>query len=148
MHIVYRNDLERTRRRLDDLLAKHESLEVEIAREKRRIGALAQLQEGDAAGTDDLGGLSEACRSAFRASTKEWLAMGDIRNALRDLRFPVKRYQSFSATIALTIYRMVTVGEVQLTRTPEGRKAYKWLGVSARRVPMRRQRKHRAEAKT
>jgi hypothetical protein len=138
MNTVYENDLERARRRLDELLAKRESVEVEIAREKRRIGALAQLQEGDAAGTDDLGGLTEACRSAFRASTKEWLRLAEIRNGLRELRFPVEEYRSFMASIVVTVKRMVKSGEVQLTRTTEGRKAYKWLGVSGPERSLRR----------
>jgi hypothetical protein len=130
MSAVDRNDLERARQRLDELLAEHESVEVEIAREKRRIAALTQLVEGDAPETDDLGGLSEACRSAFRASRKEWLGLADVRNGLRELRFPVNRYKSLAAMVVVTVNRMVEAGEVQLIRTKEGRKAFKWLGVS------------------
>lgn len=126
---MYKTDLERERERLNRLVEERERIEVLIARQRRRIAALSQLIDDDAkpSATDDLG-LTEACRSAFRNSDKEWMEMTDVMAGLRQIGFPLHTYKAPAASVATTVTRMVTAGEVNMVRVTGGGKSYKWVG--------------------
>jgi hypothetical protein len=129
MSSKYKDDLEHENQILKKLLEEREHTEVLIARQRRRIASLSQLISDDAkpSAADDLG-LTEACRSAFRNSEKEWLEMSDIMAGLRQIGVPLHTYKNAAASVTTTVARMVTAGEATMVRVTGGGKAYKWIG--------------------
>jgi chromosome segregation ATPase len=131
----YGRDLEQAMDELSKMLAQREELEVQIARTKRKVALLAQLCEE----TDelvpipdlDLGGLTEACRTALRASRKEWMNTTEIMAALGELGFPLDKYKAPTASITTTVNRMVESGDViPSPKSNPGATEYKWVGWS------------------
>jgi len=126
----YRKDFDEAKQRLGDLLKQREELETTIAKQKRRVAALAQLcedNEGIAVDVDlDLGGLTDACRTVLRASRKDWMTAGEIATALEEIGFPIRRYKAVAATLNTTLLRLVETNGVQELRITGGSKVYKW----------------------
>ena len=130
----YRRDLNEAQKHLDDLLRQREKLEVLIAKQKRRISALAELCEDERSTIQpaivELGGLTEACITALRASHKDGISVAEIQNTLKELGFPLKEYKAPLASITTTVNRLVESGVVKTFRVSGGGKEYKWVGPS------------------
>ncbi len=90
--------LEKARKELADLIVKREQIEIEIAKQKRRVAAWSELcEQGEFAEVPldlDLGGLTEACRTVLRSSRKEWMTTADIQRDLRELGFRLSDYKA------------------------------------------------------
>jgi hypothetical protein len=140
----YRKDLQLAREELANLLVSREQTEIEIARQKRKVAALVELcgeGEGDEptniavvrAGLE-LGGLTDACRTAMRSSRKQWMTISEIQEALKELGFPLDKYKAPTASITTTVNRLVEAGEVEVDKRPGGASEYKWVGAQ---MPMR-----------
>jgi len=115
-------------RDLSELQRRSEELEVLLAKKKRRIAALAQLAYED----DDIKltlrfveGLRDACRTALRASRKEWVTVPEIQQVVAELGFPVHELKAPAASITTTVNRLVKDEEV-LSRVVGGKREYKW----------------------
>jgi hypothetical protein len=138
----YRADFRAEEVNLIKLLKEQEELEVKIARQKKRLAALAELCNDNEIAEPpdlDLGGLSDAVRTAMRASRKEWLTTADIQGLLRELGFPLNEYKAPAASITTTVNRMVDGGEVVASpRSQAGATEYKWVGKVLGRVELLR----------
>lgn len=128
----YRKDFDEAKQCLDDLLKQREELEVSIAKQKRKVAALAQLcEDNEGIAVDpklDLGGLTDACRTVLRASRKEWMTIGEIRTALEDIGFPIHKYRAIAASITTTVNRLVEAHEARDARISGDGRVYKWIG--------------------
>src|SRR2546429_8053253 len=98
MREEYRADLRKARDVLRDLLERMEQLEVQIARQRRKVAALAVLGEQSGKGDDvttelRLDGLTSACRSALRAAGRSRLAPLQLSARLRLVKFTHEREQ-------------------------------------------------------
>ena len=129
----YARDLEEATMELGALTAQREDLEVKIARTKRKIALLSQLcDETDTLAPIpdlDLGGLTDAVRTALRASRKGWVNTTEIMNGLRELGFPLDKYKAPMASITTTVNRLVEAGYVEINRLPTpGASEYRWVG--------------------
>ena len=129
----YGQDLERAMNDLAKLTKQREELETQIARTKRKVALLSQLcdETGELAPIPDLdlGGLTEACATVLRGARKEWMNTTEIKEALRELGYPLDKYKAPMASITTTVSRMVDSGEVVVSpRTNPGAAEYKWVG--------------------
>lgn len=133
----HREELEAARDHLAALLRKREEIEVSIARQKRKVAAWAELCDesefSDKLLDLDLGGLTDVCRTAMRASRREWMTANEIMNAIRELGFPLNEYKAPMATVTTTVNRLVESGEAEDKRPNLGLIQYKWVG---RGVPL------------
>ncbi len=136
----YRQDLQDAKSKLDELLALREQVETKIARQKRRVAALAELCAADDSSDSndspidlELGGLTEACITVLRGSRKEWLNTSEIQRGLEELGFPIRTYKAPGASIATTINRLAESGEGGVARKlGPGAIEYKWVGMRSR----------------
>jgi hypothetical protein len=129
----YEKDLKQAKDELANMLAGRERMEIEIARQKRKVAALAELcDESDIADQLidlELGGLTEACTTVLRGSRKEWLNTSEIQSALKELGFPISAYKAPNASIATTVNRLAEDGVVVADkRLGAGAIEYKWVG--------------------
>jgi len=130
-----KDELEKEQQKLERLLQLQEKTEVAIARAKRRIAAWRELLDDSETGELlpeidlDLGGLTDVCRTAMRASRKEWMTAAEIQQAIRELGFPLDQYKAPAASILTTVNRLVDNGEVVVERRSQpGASEYKWVG--------------------
>jgi len=135
-------ELEKAHKELADLIHKREQIEIDIAKQKRKVAAWAELSnESDVAdGIDlDLGGLADACRTVLRASRKEWMTVADILGALKGLGFPLDKYKAPAASVTTTVNRLAEDHEVVVDRRSHpGATEYKWVGQAMGRVELLR----------
>jgi hypothetical protein len=129
----YCDDLQKAKDRLADMLNAREQLEVDIARQKKRVAALAELCDASADVDQsidlDLGGLTEACKTVLRGSRKSGMTTADIQVALKEIGFPMNEYKAPHASILTTVNRMVDSGEVVIKKsTQPGASEYTWVG--------------------
>ena len=128
--MTYRSDLEAAQKRLGILVQQKEDLEIEIAKARRQIAALTELtsdgEESETIPRLNIGGLTEACRTALQA-TKRPLTVTGLKSMLEFLEFPVDKYKSPLASIQTTISRMVDSGEVEPVEIPGERWGYRWV---------------------
>jgi chromosome segregation ATPase len=138
MNREYKTELETAREELADMFREKEELETRIARQQRKVAALAVLSD-ESEDTDDLlalglGGLSSACRSVFRASTTKLLTPVEIRDRLRQLQFPIHEYKNILASIHNTLKRLEAKGEVKMkirdVHEEHDESVYQWIGES------------------
>lgn len=129
----YRTDLEQAQDELIELVRQREILEQKIAKLKRRAALLAQLCEQEEAAQGiidlDLRGLIDVCRTAMRASVKEWMTISDIEEIIKQLGFPVHEYKAPTASITTTVNRIVEDGEAKVIRETGVPAKYKWVGL-------------------
>lgn len=96
MALRYENELNHEREPLANLLRQREQLATKIAKQLTRVAALAALsEEGKGVGEimeTELGGLTNACRVAFRAAGNRGLMPTEVRDALEQLRFPTRTH--------------------------------------------------------
>jgi hypothetical protein len=64
---------------------------------------------------NELGGLTNACRVAFRAGGNRGLMPTEVRSALEQLRFPTRTHKNILASIHTTIRRLEEAGEIRRT---------------------------------
>ena len=132
----YKTELERERRALGDLLRQREQLATKIARQQTRVAALAALceasEEVDKMTEMDLGGLTNACRTAFRAAGNRGLMPTEVRGALERLRFPTHKHKNILASIHTVIRRLEQAGEIRRAihdkHAGEDKSVYQWAG--------------------
>lgn len=132
-----RVELENAINQLGTLLEQKEKIEVEIAKQRRKVAAWQELyatEDGEELPSPhqlesllDLGGLTDAIRTVLRASRKEWINTSEIMTGLRDLGFPLSKYKAPMASIITTVNRLVP-SEVTIHRLPNGGSEYKWVG--------------------
>src|SRR5438128_10459160 len=113
----YENDLNQERDVLADLLRQREQLATKIAKQLTRVAALAALSdEGEEVGEmmeNELGGLTNACRTAFRAAGNRGLMPTEVRTTLEQLRFPTRTHKNILASIHTVIRRLTEAGEIR-----------------------------------
>jgi len=102
---------------LADLLRQREQLATKIAKQLTRVAALAALSdEGEEVGEmmeNELGGLTNACRTAFRAAGNRGLMPTEVRTTLEQLRFPTRTHKNILASIHTVIRRLTEAGEIR-----------------------------------
>jgi len=139
MTVDHKKELVKAREYLADLMRKREEIEVAIARQQRKVAAWSELcdesefsenvlQLSDLLGID-MGGLSDACRTAMRASRKEWMTIAEIIETLKELGFPIDKYKAPAASITTTVNRLVAGKEVVVNKNSPGAAEYKWVGL-------------------
>jgi|ERR1700730_8448366 len=129
-------EVEEARENLADLFKQREELEIRIAKQQRRVAALAALidesEETDQILDLNLGGLTDVVRSALRAGGSRGLTPIEIRTRLNQLSFPTNEYKNFMASLHSVLKRLVDAGEVRIVifDKHEGRdgSVYKWVG--------------------
>lgn len=132
---THRDDLIAARNSLAEKLAVREWLDVEIAKEQRRIAALTALvnesEEIDELLDLKLGGLTDAVRSVFMASNNYGLTPREVRDRLVQLYFPVNEYKNFMASLHTVLNRLKEGGEIKvpIEDRHEGRdeSVYQWV---------------------
>jgi len=140
MREAYRSESEKAvedaREELAKLFGQREDLEIQIAKQQRRLAALAALID-DSEETDqilnlNLGGLTDSIRTALRAAGTRGLTPAEIRTRLIQLYFPVNGYKNFRASLSTVLKRLVRAGEVRrmIHDDHEGRdeSVYVWVG--------------------
>ncbi len=133
----YMDDLKQEAQTLAKLLREKDDLDVRIARQRKRVSALAELCDesefGDKPFDFDLGGLADVCRTAMRASRKEWMTIAEIQAAIKELGYPLEKYKAPAASITTTVNRMVETEEVAIDKRPiPGANEYKYVGLGAK----------------
>jgi hypothetical protein len=80
----------------------------------------------------DLGGLTNACRTAFRAAGNRGLMPTEVRGALERLRFPTQTHKNILASIHTVIRRLEEAGEIRKAihdkHAGEDKSVYQWAG--------------------
>jgi|SRR5882762_4402541 len=130
----YSVELERERRALAELLRQREALATKIAKQQTRVAALAALcdasEEIDDMPEMDLGGLTNACRTAFRAAGNRGLIPTEVRGALDRLRFPTQTHKNILASVHTVIRRLEKAGEIRRAihdkHAGEDKSVYQW----------------------
>ncbi len=133
----YKVDLQQARDVLRDLMERIERLEVQVAKQRRKVAALAahseQSERGDGVTPElNLGGLTSACRSALRAAGRRGLTPLELRSSLEQLDFPIHGYENNMAAIHTILKRLESYKEVRvgIRDVHEGRddSVYQWVG--------------------
>src|SRR5579863_6339105 len=132
---THRDELVAARTTLAQALVDKEHLEIEIAKQQRRVAALTALvnesEEVEELLELDLGGLTDAVRSVFRASNNYGLTPLEVRGRLVQLYFPVTEYKNFMASLHSVLNRLKEGGEIRpaIVDRQEGRdeSVYQWI---------------------
>lgn len=112
----YQAELKREREELGELLRQREELETKIAKQLTRVAALSSLSEEGGVGKmmeTELGGLTNACRVAFRAAGDKGLMPTEVRTALERLQFPTRSHKNILSSIHTVIRRLLEAGEIR-----------------------------------
>ncbi len=133
---TYKAELEQERKVLGELLREREELETKIAKQQTRVAALAALSEQSEEVDDmaemELGGLTNACRTAFRAAGNRGLMPTEVRGALEQLRFPTRSHKNILASIHTVIRRLEQAGEIRKAihdkHDGQDKSVYAWAG--------------------
>ena len=129
-------EVEEARAKLADLFRQREELEIQIAKQQRRVALLAALvdesEETDQILELNLGGLTDVVRSALRTGGSRGLTPLEVRTRLIQLSFPIGEYKNFMASLHSVLKRLVDSGEVRtaIFDKPGGRdgSVYRWVG--------------------
>jgi len=133
----HRADLQQARIVLRKLMDRREQLETEIAKQRRKVAGLAVLneqKEGDNSVITELNldGLTNACRSVLRAAGPRGLTPTELRNGLKELRFPIQNYQNSMAAVHTILKRLESYKEVRagIRDVYDGKddSVYQWIG--------------------
>jgi hypothetical protein len=132
----YKTELAHERKALGELLHQREELATKIAKQQTRVAALASLCEHSEEVGEitemDLGGLTNACRTAFRVAGNRGLMPTEVRSALEQLRFPIRSHKNILASIHTVIRRLEHAGEVRKAihdiRNGADKSVYQWVG--------------------
>ena len=139
-NVTYETKAERAVRLAREELAKmfrqREEIDVRIAKQQRRLAALVTLVD-DSRETDqimelNLGGLTDAIRTALRTAAPRGLTPSETTARLKQLYFPVSDYKNFAASLGTVLKRLVESGEVRkaIHDVYDGRdqSIYEWVG--------------------
>src|SRR6266851_4163017 len=114
---AYKTELAHERKALGELLRQREELATEIAKQQTRVAALASLCEHSEEVGEmtemNLGGLTNACRTAFRAAGNRGLMPTEVRSSLQQLRFPTRTHKNILSSIHTVIKRLEKGGEIR-----------------------------------
>jgi hypothetical protein len=139
MNSEYRTEAEKAvqeaRDRLTELFKQREVLDIAIAKQQRRVAALAALvdesEESDQILDLNLGGVTDAVRGVLRGAGPTGLTPIEIRKRLIQMYFPVNEYKNFMASLGSILKRLVKSGEVKraIHDMHDGRdeSLYQWL---------------------
>lgn len=126
----YTDDLKQGLRDLLSMASEKEQLETKIAKQKKRVAALYELvaAEGESAAITGLvEGVTDACRTVFRAAEKPLLP-AEVRDRVQALGLPPQA--NLLASIHTTIKRMKEAEEIEEVSVPLQTggvgTAYKW----------------------
>jgi predicted DNA-binding protein with PD1-like motif len=111
----YKADLNHEWENLERLFCDREDLEIRIAKQQQRVAALAALTDQEDAVAQVLkgiGGLTNACRAAFRAAGPRGLTPVELRDALKRFGFRLSDYRNAMASIHAVIGRLENGGEI------------------------------------
>jgi hypothetical protein len=133
----YKIDLQKASAELADLYARLSNLEIEIARQQRRVAALKSLAESDEEfeipPDPNLGGLTESISSVLKAAFPTPLTTFQIRDSLIALHFPVHNYKNFRGSLHTVLKRLVDNGCVERGEDPKiGEPTYRWTMIIRR----------------
>ena len=109
----YAADLKEALRQLLLMASEREQLETKIAKQKKRVAALYELvqtDEGSAAISGLVEGMTDACRVVFRAAEKPLLP-AEVRDRVQALGLPPQA--NLLASVHTTIKRMKEAGELK-----------------------------------
>lgn len=112
----YESELKHEREQLGDLLRQREELETKIAKQLTRVAALSSLSDEGGGGKmmeTELGGLTNACRVAFRAAGDKGLIPTEVRSALERLQFPIRSHKNILSSIHTVVRRLLEAGEIR-----------------------------------
>jgi len=110
------------------MLKEREELEVAIAKQKKRAAALRELVAVDndnSPPTDLVDGITDACRTVFRAAEKPLLPL-QVKTRVEALGFPPQ--SNLLASVHTVIRRLVAANEVEEVNPESGNGpiAYRW----------------------
>jgi hypothetical protein len=137
----YKADWAVENKELEELLKQRERLDLEIAKKRFRIAALVMLSEDneelDQVVGMTLGGLTDACRTAFMGSYPKALSPTEVKVQLKALGFPVEHYKNAMAAIHTVISRLFDAREIVPVKTATDETGYQWrLRTPHNLVPM------------
>lgn len=132
----YKDDFAKATAELERLVNASEDLEIQIARQKRKVAALHELaqSEDDAPPLSGLvDGLTDACRVVFMSFDKPLLPV-EVRDKVQALG--IRPQSNLLASVHTTIRRMKQAGEIKEVFQPAGIggaaiAAYQWAGETA-----------------
>jgi len=137
--------VQKAREDLAEMFRQREDLDVRIAKQQRRLAALVTLVD-DSEETDqimelNLGGLTEAIRTALRTAGPRGLMPSEIKARLEQLFFPVNEYKNFRASLGTVLTRLVASGEVRKAihdvQNERDQSVYVWVGAIKNRFETR-----------
>jgi hypothetical protein len=93
-----------------------------------------QSEELDDMTEMDLGGLTNACRTAFRAAGNRGVMPTEVRDSLEQLRFPTRTHKNILASVHTVIRRLERAGEIRKAihhkYLGEDKSVYQWAGAN------------------
>ncbi|HEX2343778.1 MAG TPA: hypothetical protein VHI98_25130 [Vicinamibacterales bacterium] len=122
----YRRALEAAIKEYERLQSERDAVETRLAQLRQIIAGLGPLCELPSRRTPppELG-LTDACRSALRASLAG-LTAGDVRERIRGLGIDLDSYSNPLASIHIVLKRLVASGEAFTYRGRDGKPVYAW----------------------
>ena len=129
----YTNDLVEALRSLAQMLTEREKLEIGIAKQKKKVAALRELVAVDNDSpppTDLVEGLTDACRTVFRAAEKPLWPL-QVKTRVQALGLPPQ--QNLLASVHTVIRRLLAANEIEEVNPPSGGGpiAYQWKPIAA-----------------
>jgi len=134
MTIDYKALVEKTFKEFNNLIARRDEIELEIAKRIQFLRASVNMMpeedraffraQVDALADDYEVGITDAVRAALRTSSKEWNTATDVRDVVAESGFNFSRYTSNPLATIHTILRRMYPTEVDKT-TVEGVAAYR-----------------------
>jgi ATP-dependent 26S proteasome regulatory subunit len=115
----YRTDLVEAINELQRLEAASFEMETQIAKQKKKVAALHELAEMDDEGPAPIGlvqGITDACRTVFRAAEKPLYPV-EVKSRVEALGLPPQ--QNLLASVHTVIRRLLAANEVEEVN-PEG----------------------------
>jgi hypothetical protein len=118
----YALDLQEAIAKLNDLYAQQGGIEIEIAKQQRRVAALKALvaDAGTVVSLDpNLGGLTETIKSVLQSAFPMPLTVSEIKERLSSLGFSVDDYSNFRGSLHTVLKRLCdsqSVEKVSLER--------------------------------
>jgi hypothetical protein len=123
----YRRALESAIKEYERLKNERDALETRLAQLRQTIaglGPLCELPSRNAPPPLELG-LTDACRSALRASMAG-LSAAEVRDRIGGLGIDLERYSNLLASIHIVLKRLVAAGEAFSYRGRDGKPVYAW----------------------
>jgi hypothetical protein len=129
----YEDDLADASKKLAQLLAERERLNIEVARWQFRVAALMMLTasneaDGKMEAVEEigmtLGGLTDAVVTAFRSAFPSSLTPTEARDRLARLGFPIEHYKNPMAAVHTVINRLSEARKIVAVKNHKGEAAF------------------------